>query len=260
MKNNFKLDSIKQFIDLEGEDLNENVLRKGYIKESQLKISEDEERTILADVTTQSPDADGDIVIAKGCELDRYLKNPIITINHSYVTEDIVGSAKQIEMLDDRIRFKIKLNDTDKALNLWKQIKAGDIRGNSIGFLIKEAFVKGTKEFDNIAKSLNINKLDGVNRVITKFKLIENSIVALPCNPDALNVEVSKKELIKEDIVEVKEVEVIKEAQLEAQLEVKEEVIVKEEPKHIPTILIINRVGGIDTKKLYDDYKNGKII
>lgn len=246
MKNNFKLDSLKQFIDLEGEDLNEQVLRKGYI-ESKINISEDDERCIIADISTMMPDADGDIVVSKGAELDRYIKNPIITINHSYLTEDIVGSAKQIETLDDRIRCKIKLNDTDKALNLWKQIKAGDIRGNSIGFIIKEAVQKGTKDFDTVAKSLNINKLDDVKRIITKFKLIENSIVALPCNPDALNVEVSKKQLeIKEDIkVEVKE-------------EQKEEV--KLEVKELPKILIIDRVGGLDIKKMYEDYKNGKII
>jgi hypothetical protein len=194
MKNNFKLDSIKQFIDLDGEDLNDLVVRKGYLKESQLKISDDDERTILADISTQDVDSDGDIVLSKGCDLNRYLKNPIITINHSYITQDIVGSAKQIEVLDDRIRCKIKLNDTDSALNLWKQVRAGDIRGNSIGFVIKEAVIKGTKEFDTIQKMYNL-KTNDAKRIITKFLLIENSIVALPANPDALNVEVSKKSL-----------------------------------------------------------------
>jgi HK97 family phage prohead protease len=252
MKNNFKLDSLKQFIDLEGEDLNENVLRKGYVKESQLKISDEDERTILADISTQDVDADGDIVIAKGCDFNRYLKNPIVTINHDYTTVSIVGSAKQIEVLDDRIRCKIKLNDTDTALNLWKQIKAGDIRGNSIGFVVKEAFIKGTKEFDAVAKSFNINKLDNVKRIVTKFLLIENSVVALPANPDALNIEVSKKSLDTEVKEEIKEE--IKELKEEVK-EVKEEL-----PVQLTKILIIDRVGGLDIKKMYEDYKNGKII
>ena len=357
MKNNFKLDSLKQFIDLEGEDLNEQVLRKGYIKESQLKISDEDERTILADISTQDVDSDGDIVLAKGCDFNRYLKNPIITINHDYTTFSIVGSAKQIEVLDDRIRCKIKLNDTDTALNLWKQVRAGDIRGNSIGFVIKEAVIKGTKEFDTVAKSLNINKLDDVKRIITKFLLIENSIVALPANPDALNVEVSKKSLESNSLKENALVEEAKEAQLEnAQLEtikynlykeletprgvlftinemikdidqgfnlnlflkntiddiklqqkieelkldfisiedkinnIKEEsesIIGKNilvelydliyrklvdneqqpkkskeviEQKSIPQVLIIERLGGLDIKQMYEDYKNGKII
>ncbi len=108
---------------------------------------------------------------------------------------------------------------------------------------------------------MNINKLDDVKRIITKFLLIENSIVALPANPDALNVEVSKKSLeikevsdsLKENAPEVKEAQ-LKNAQLEQKLEVKEEV------KSLPKILIIDRVGGLDIKKMYEDYKNGKII
>jgi hypothetical protein len=368
MKNNFKLDSIKQFIDLDGEDLNDLVVRKGYLKESQLKISDDDERTILADISTQDVDSDGDIVLAKGCDLNRYLKNPIITINHSYITQDIVGSTKQIEVLDDRIRCKIKLNDTDSALNLWKQVRAGDIRGNSIGFVIKEAVIKGTKEFDTVQKMYNL-KTNDAKRIITKYLLIENSIVALPANPDALNVEVSKKSLVKvEDyniddkiqkgldrIIKLKGLtkedidkyspgykelilgaiswqthELLKEYELEELQSIKEEVkddpikvididnkikevkqeytedwfgksskttentenaplaaqldieakeaktlnievistvaevakveVIPELVKELPKVLIIERLGGLDIKQMYEDYKSGKII
>jgi phage head maturation protease len=266
MKNNFKLDSIKQFINLDGEDLNDLVVRKGYLKESQLKISDEDERTILADISTQDVDSDGDIVLAKGCDLNRYLKNPIITINHSYITQDIVGSTKQIEVLDDRIRCKIKLNDTDSALNLWKQVRAGDIRGNSIGFVIKEAVIKGTKEFDTIQKMYNL-KTNDAKRIITKYLLIENSIVALPANPDALNVEVSKKSLDIETAqlepaqlaIEEKTLNIdsISEVAKVAEVAKIEEVI---EQKSIPQVLIIERLGGLDIKQMYEDYKSGKII
>ena len=135
---------------------------------------------------------------------------------------------------------------------------------------IKEAVIKGTKEFDTIQKMYNL-KTNDAKRIITKFLLIENSIVALPANPDALNIEVSKKSLD----VEVKELPAqIENAPLAVEEKtlniesisevvevVKVEEVIKEVVKELPaTILIIERLGGLDIKQMYEDYKNVKII
>ena len=223
MKNVFKLGSIKQFIDIGDENPDQEVFRKQY--ESKIYIDKDDERCVISDISCNNMDEDGDMIIPQGCDFSRFMKNPIILADHaSYQLDKILGHATQIEVLSDRIRAKIQLNDLPLAQNVYKLIKAGDLRGNSIGFIIKGALIRGTKEFDSFIKNTGIKVEDGVKRIINHFKLIESSFVAIPCCDNALVQSVSIKSIVPEpsittppnkpevtEVVEVKEVKEVKE-------------------------------------------------
>ena len=250
MKNVFKLGSIKQFIDIGDENPDQEVFRKQY--ESKIYIDKDDERCVISDISCNNMDEDGDMIIPQGCDFSRFMKNPIILADHaSYQLDKILGHATQIEVLSDRIRAKIQLNDLPLAQNVYKLIKAGDLRGNSIGFIIKGALRRGTKEFDSFIKNTGIKVEDGVKRIINHFKLIESSFVAIPCCDNALVQSVSIKSIVPEpsittppnkpEVTEVKEV--IKEIDKSLEgiitpaetVEVKE---VKEEVKEVKEVVI----------------------
>jgi phage head maturation protease len=261
MKDKFKLDSIKQFIDIGEEDPSQEVLRKDF--NSKITINPDDEHCIISDISVQTVDSDGDLVYSKGIDITRFMKNPIVLADHSYKVDSIIGHATQMEVLDDRIRIKTQLNkEIPLADKVYKLVKAGDLKGNSIGFIIKEAFIRGTKEFDTFVKAMGSSIDDKVQRIISKFTLIENSFVAIPCCDNALTQQVSVKYIkdmtptVKEEDKTIKdEVKVeAKVVEVPAKEVVTEVVEVKEEPKYIKVI----RHGAIDIDRLVELRKLAK--
>ena len=193
-KSVFKLGSIKQYIDIEDENPEQEVFRKQY--QSKIYIDEDDEHCVISDISCNSMDEDGDIIMPQGCDFSRFMKNPIILVDHSYQVDKIVGHATQIEVLNDRIRAKIQLNkDLPLAQNVYSLVKNSDLKGNSIGFIIREAFYKGSKDFESFIKNTGMKVSDKVQRIISKFTLIESSLVAIPSNDNALVQSVSIKSI-----------------------------------------------------------------
>ena len=60
MKNQFNVGSIKQFIDVAGLDEKDEILRKQYAGD--IKIMPDEERTVVARISSVNVDAEGDVI------------------------------------------------------------------------------------------------------------------------------------------------------------------------------------------------------
>ena len=160
------------------------------------------------------------------------MSNPIIHINHSYKVEDVVGKATELAINEKGITAKIKFAETPRAEDCWSLLKGGFVRANSIGFIIKEAYHRGTEEFTNYITEQKLKIDDNARRLITKWELLENSIVSLPCNPMALMQAVSAKSInlsdktIKElDLDKVVIEEVKPEVPVEEVVEAKEEVV-----------------------------------
>ena len=285
MRHEFPASSLKSFIDVS--DLGEQeLLRKQYVM-SNIHLDEQDEHTVIADVSVESIDADGDLVISKGVDLSRFIKSPNVYVNHNY-SELPVASATNIEVLDKSIRMKYKIADTLICNEVWGRLKSGVKLGNSIGFIIKSALVRGTKEFKNYVEEKMLQIDDSCKRIITSYLLVENSICGLPCNADASNIAISTKTLktpedIKPEVItkveEVKVEEVKVEAKVEEAkviveadklpintpiVEVKE-VIVEVEPivepcKPITKYLNIIRVGNYDIDKIKKNYEATGII
>ena len=196
MKNKFKVSGISQFIDMDGLKGDEIVERKQMSMDLvPMDISEDDEKTVIARISSILVDADGDIIIPEGCDFKRYSKNPVILVDHDYKVENVVGNAIDLAVRNNGLYAKIKFADTDKANDVWKLVKGGFLKANSIGFIIKSCLLKGTKEFKeyvNTHKSL-IN--ENLQRIITEYELIESSIVAVPSNENALMTAISLKSI-----------------------------------------------------------------
>lgn len=235
MKSKFSSESLRPFIDMEGLKGDEIVERKRF--SSKISISPDEERTVVALISTTDEDSDNDVIMPTGADLKRFTKNPVIHVNHSYKVEDVVGKAVALSVQEDGILAKIQFASTPKAEDVWNLVKNGYVSANSIGFLIKEAFYAGTEEFKKYCRDNKVKVKDTCRRIITKFELLESSIVSIPANPEALMQAISAKSItLSEDTI--KELDLPKVVVVEKPIEVKEveqvkpEVVVevKEEP------------------------------
>ena len=249
MKNKFKLESLKQFIDLTDIDEKAEVIRKQFT--SSINIKDGEARTFIASVTTTDLDHEGDIIIPEGINLSVFNKNPVIQWAHNYSLPPI-GKAKEILIEKDCILMKIEMAETALASECWELIRGGYLKACSIGFIIKKAIIRGSKEFDSYIteKSMKISK--DCNRIITEYTLLENSLCPVPCNPLALIQAVSSKSLTLSDktITELeldkfigekdeKTEEAIKAEEIKEVAEVKEVAELKEEVKELPVIAVV---------------------
>ena len=193
MKQNFAVSSLKQFIDLGEIDQSQEVQRKQY--NMGLEIGSDEERTIIANVTTQDVDHDGDVVIGKNMDLSVFMKNPAIMWSHQYNNPPI-GKCLEMSVTDTGIAMKMEIAKTSMGEECWQLLKGKFLRACSIGFIPTKYIIKGTEEFKSYVKDNALKISDKCERIITNAVLLENSICSLPCNPSALVVAVSAKSIV----------------------------------------------------------------
>jgi hypothetical protein len=137
--------------------------------------------------------------------------------------------------------------------NIFELVKAGAMKGISVGFEAKEILFKGAASFDEVCKELKLDKsiIDKTRRIITKWNLYEFSLVSIPANAECMvkslvdakqevSPELNKYLGVKEEKVETKE-EIVK--SLEKMAEILEKPVeVKEEVK---TVTTITKVGDV---------------
>ena len=193
MKNQISINSLKPFMNIDGLKANDIVERKQYT--SDIKVMPDEERTIVARLSTIDVDGDSDVVIPSGADLKRFMLNPIIHKNHDYKVESVIGKAVEIGVDDFGIVAKIKFAETPAAEDVWQLVKNQFVRCNSIGFVIKECVYRGTKEFNDFVSKSVVKIADTCTRIITKYELLESSVVSVPSNPTALIQAISLKSI-----------------------------------------------------------------
>ena len=191
-KDKIQISSLKPYMDVEGLNVDSEVLRKRF--SSKISISPDEDKTCVALISTIDEDADGDVIIPTGADLKRFTKNPVIMYAHNYSGKPI-AKAVALSVNEDGIHCKMKFADTEEANDVWSLIKGGFLNANSIGFIILEGCRRGTEEWNAFLKENKMKVADTVQRIITKFELLESSIVPIPCNSEALMVAVSNKSI-----------------------------------------------------------------
>jgi hypothetical protein len=207
--------------------------RKSLVTE--MVIDPTDERCCIAKVSTINPDRDNDILIPAGADYQDYLKNPIVIWNHIYSSPPI-GKIEQLQIKPDAIYGKIRFADTEFAQEIWSLVKGGFLRTCSIGFIAKEALIAGTQAFKDYVITNNMQISNLVKRIITKFIMIENSIVSIPSNQDALIMAVATKsihledKLIKDLGITIKAEEVPKEIEKIVEPVKVEELVKVEEP------------------------------
>jgi len=138
----------------------------------------DEERSIVARVSTNDRDRDGEVVEPKGIDLSNYTKNPCLLWAHRY-DMPAIGKALWSKTDDKGLICKFQFAPTQFADEIYQLYKGGYQRAFSIGFIPMD--------------------FDSVEKIHRKVSLLEVSAVPVPANQDALVLEAYQKGMIKSD-------------------------------------------------------------
>jgi HK97 family phage prohead protease len=149
------------------------------------------DKGIVAKITTDSIDRDGEVLVPQGMNSKEFESNPILFWNHDY--SQPVGNVTNIKRGD---------RDVFGTLNFAKRTEGvkGEFFPEVAESLVKQGFVKGVSvgfvPEGNGSRSANTKDRkkygDGCKRIFNRWKLLEVSIAPLPANQDALVQAVDK--------------------------------------------------------------------
>ena len=117
----------------------------------------------------------------QGLEAKNFLKNKVLLVDHMYFTRCIVGRVEELTVDDAGVGFDAFIGDpkagplTETQRDIRSLVLQGLVQTVSIGFIPKK--IKAP-EWDDERKMTE-------PAVIEQWELLELSIVAVPCNPDA---------------------------------------------------------------------------
>jgi len=159
----------------------------------------EEDGTCECIITTEQMDRRGDIVVSSGIDTTEFKKIPSVFINHNYAALPI-ATCDSLVHKDKSIHAKIKFVTSVPAIkNIFELVKAGALKGISVGFEVKDCLIRGTKEFDSYIKgmSLDSNIAEQVQRIFTSWMLYEFSVCSIPCNANCYikSLEDAKQEI-----------------------------------------------------------------
>lgn len=150
------------------------------------------ERRIIAAVSDEVIDRDGDIVTAEAMRaaMPGFMRNPVILAAHTHRLADgrspVVGHVVKWWAEGSKTVCEIEFADTDLGRDYFALYSGKIQRAFSIGF-------RPLKQERRVIDGKSVN-------VITEIELFEISAVAVPSNPEAL----SKSHSAKKDFVESK--------------------------------------------------------
>jgi HK97 family phage prohead protease len=143
----------------------------------QFDLDGETKSTIRFIASTESEDGDGDVVRAEGWDLRRYKRNPIVLYGHNHMLP--IGVSQKISVENKSLVADIKLADegTSEFIDtVRKLIDQKILRAVSVGFRATAAPVI-RRDKDGGFQGFEFNGTE----------LLENSIVAVPSNPEALS-------------------------------------------------------------------------
>lgn len=276
MKSSVKYSNIKQILDKNGlsTDLAKDdsvVERKTMYLDPITADAPIDQHKAVAMISTIHVDSDGDIMIPSGFNFSLFTSNPIVCWNHDYSLTPI-GKAVQIEVLETGVRAEMEIETVTKfGCDVWNLVRGGFIKACSVGFIALETLTRKDAGFksmlDSIVSRYGID-VSGCLRIVTRCLLMENSLVTLPGNSNALIFGTKSlninEETIKKLHLELKEEKTdepadkasdqvitapIPEPEKKAE-EIKPEVIIAPEP-----VLFVNIIGHIPTDEEIENQK-----
>ena len=154
----------------------------------------DDERTVIAVISTGVVDRDSEVLSPKGVKLDNFVKNPVVPWSHDAGSPPI-GKALWIKKGTKRIMAKVKFAMTDRAEEVWQLFRGKFLNAFSVGFMP----LKGHRPTPDEIKANPI--LADARFIFDEWELLEFSPVTVPANPEALATAVKTKALsISEDL------------------------------------------------------------
>ncbi len=164
---------------------------------------EDGERAIVATMTTNTVDRDGEVLQPQGMNSTNFEKNPVVMLQHSYgslpvgkVTSIKRGQGKWTAKIIPAERPETHPSNLewmpDTVYSLFKQ---GVMCAVSVGLIPQETRAPTPKDIESFGEN--------VRRVVGKWDLLELSLCAIPCNPDAVATAVGKGITRSEDSIKI---------------------------------------------------------
>jgi len=129
----------------------------------------DADLTIDAIISTEDIDRDGDVVVQKGINFDKFLKNPIVLLNH--IPSKAIGGVRNIRQSENTTEATIEFatkEESAEGYSVGKLYKSRKMNAFSIAFKNKKDIIK-----------------NGV-RYLLETELVEVSAVAIGANPYAV--------------------------------------------------------------------------
>lgn len=171
-------DTVAKEHNLDPEDV--LLVRKG-ITPTQFELKEGE-RAVISYITTGAVDRDREIVEPSGAILTDYLKHPVVLFGHDYKKLPI-GKNEWIKFDSKGLIAKTVYATHDEAEKVYQYRKAGFPLAESIGFV--------PLEYEDLDEQAS-KAAGGARRRYTKWMMLEYSDVAVPSNPEALQIAISK--------------------------------------------------------------------
>jgi len=150
-----------------------------------------DERTVTGIISTSTVDRHKDVMLPKGGDFEKYLKNPVVLWAHEY-HDTPVAKTLWLKRNKNEIRAKMRFAEetiSPRAEEIYQFYKQGYLNAFSIGYLPHDSHAPTPEEIKkqpDWAKAKNI---------IDKWELLEFSAVPVPANQDALVTAVKTKEL-----------------------------------------------------------------
>jgi HK97 family phage prohead protease len=164
----------------------------------------EEERSVIAIISTDAIDRDNEVLVPKGMDADNFRKNPLVLWSHNAGLPPI-AKALWLKQGRKRITAKIKFAMTERAEEVWQLFKGGFLNAFSVGFKPNEGH-RPTP--DDIKKNPDLAE---ARFIFTVWELLEFSVVGVPANAEALALAVKNKSItISDDLrdeLHVKEIE-----------------------------------------------------
>jgi len=135
-------------------------------------------------LSTEDEDACGDVLLASGWDLSRFAKNPIALYLHKH--ESPIGTWKNVRIEGGKLLGTLRLVRRGVSMyidQIHDLLKEGVLRCCSVGFTPLEV----EKRTASTGRS---------GKLIKRQRLIEVSLVPLPCNPETVRLALNKADLL----------------------------------------------------------------
>jgi HK97 family phage prohead protease len=146
---------------------------------------------IIAKLTTDSVDRDGEVLIPQGMVSQDFEKNPVLFYNHEY--DQPVGKVTNLRRTKDAVfgTLSFAKRPDDYVGDFFPSfvealVRQGIVKGVSVGFVPEPSGARSATKADRMKFG------EKIKRVFNRWKLLEVSIAPLPANQDALIQAVDK--------------------------------------------------------------------
>jgi HK97 family phage prohead protease len=156
-------------------------------KDYQAEIQKLEQNTVIAVISTDCVDRDGEVVLPQGLRKAQFQGNPIVLWTHDRKTFLPIGSCLWIKAEPHRLVAKYRLTDkTQLGKDIFGLLQDGVLKAHSINLNPIQSSPPTAQE---IAERPDWASCRMVHRV---WEMLEFSVCSIPCNPEALALAVAK--------------------------------------------------------------------